>query len=339
MRLVGSLVTLGLAFAASTAGATPSARLVYTRSEEAARCPDEAALRNAVAARFGYDPFFAWARQTVIVQIWRDGSPPSGRYVARVQLVDDQGVTRGTREIRSDGDDCPELFGAAALAISIALDASSAAATPAAEQDAPAPEPPATPPPVATAVAPPALPRPRETATPGVARASAVRAGMGALAATFIGPNVAPGIVVFADVRARALSLGLELQADVSTPAGVSLPESAPPTGQVASALFAGEVVPCAHYRSMFGCALAVVGLLQAWGWGVAEAGSSGTPFVALGGRVGAEWPLSPRLFVRVNADLLANVTRASLAVDNQVVWSVPAVGGAAGVALGTSLP
>jgi hypothetical protein len=348
MRLVEPLVTLSLACAASTAQATPSARLVYTRSEDAARCPDEAALRKAVAARFGYDPFFAWARQTVVVQIWRDGSPPAGRYMARVQLVDDQGVARGTREIRSDSDDCPELFGAAALAISIALDASSAAGPPPVERgvehDAPSPEPPPpapTDPSVRPPVAPSTEPRPRETATPPGATAapSAFRAGMGALAATFIGPNVAPGIVVFADVRARALSLGLELQADVSTPAEVSLPESAPPTGQVASALFAGAVVPCIHYRSMFGCGLAVVGLLQAWGWGVAEAGSSGAPFVALGGRAGAEWPISPRLFVRVHVDVLANVTRASLAVDDQVVWSVPPAGGALGVALGTSLP
>jgi hypothetical protein len=32
-------------------------------------CPDEPALRKAVAARVGYDPFFPWAEQTVVVQI------------------------------------------------------------------------------------------------------------------------------------------------------------------------------------------------------------------------------------------------------------------------------
>lgn len=334
MRLVGPLGMLAFVCTASTARATPSARLVYTRSEDAALCPDEAALHEAVAARFGYDPFFAWARQTIVVQIWRD----DGRYMARVQLVDDQGVARGTREIRSDADDCPELFGAAALAISIALDSSSAATAPPAVPDtAPPSVAPATEPPGAAPVA----ERPPEAATAPVVIATPgpFRTGIGALASSFIGPNVAPGIVAFADARSGALSLGLELQADVSVPADAHLPESAPPTGQVASALFAAVLVPCAHYRRVFGCALGEVGWLQAWGWGVAESGSGGAPFVALGARAGAEWPLSPRLFVRMHVDALANIERASLELDRQPVWSVPPFGGALGVDLGASLP
>ena len=134
MRLVAPLGLLAILSSAQAALATPSARLVYTRSEDAASCPDEAALRKAVETRFGYDPFFAWARQTVVAQISREGA----RYVARVQLVDEQGLARGTRELRSDEDDCAEVFDAAALAISIALDAS---ATPTAP-DPPTPNPP-----------------------------------------------------------------------------------------------------------------------------------------------------------------------------------------------------
>ena len=343
MRLVGPVGMLALVFTAGAAHATPSARLVYTRSEDAALCPDEAALHKAVAARFGYDPFFAWARQTIVVQIWRE----QGRYMARVQLVNEQGVARGTREIRSDGEDCPDLFGAAALAISIALDASASAT---AAVDAPDASPPlATPPELPPAPTPAPAParideRPSEAPTDAAvlaARATdgALRTGIGALASTFIGPKLAPGIVVFGDVRSHAVSLGVELQADVSTPADVNLPESAPSTGQIASALFAAAVVPCAHYRRVFGCALGEIGWLQAWGWGVAQGGSSGTPFVGVGARAGAEWPLSRRLFVRVHVDALANLDRATLELDGQRVWSVPPFGGALGVGLGASLP
>src|SRR4030081_2361177 len=95
MRLVLGMGILALLTAVRSAHASPSARLVYARSADAASCPNETTLRRAVAARFGYDPFFAWARQTVVVQISRDGR----RYTARVQLVDDQGLARGAREL------------------------------------------------------------------------------------------------------------------------------------------------------------------------------------------------------------------------------------------------
>jgi hypothetical protein len=74
-----------MTLSARSAGATPSARLVYTRSADAASCPDEVALRSAVSARFGYDPFFAWAKQTVLVEIARSAR----LYLARVRLQAD----------------------------------------------------------------------------------------------------------------------------------------------------------------------------------------------------------------------------------------------------------
>jgi hypothetical protein len=103
---------------AGAAAAGPSARLVYARAPEASSCPDEERLRAAVAARFGYDPFFPWARQTVVVQVWREAA----RFRSRVQLVDGAGLAVGARELSSD-QDSSELFDATALGISIALDA------------------------------------------------------------------------------------------------------------------------------------------------------------------------------------------------------------------------
>ena len=117
---VATMMATALALTDGAASATPSARLVYSRSSDAESCPDQDAMQRAVATRFGYDPFFAWAKEIVVVQIWRGGS----RYRSRVQVVDMQGIARGTRELSSDRDACAELFDATALAISIALDAS-----------------------------------------------------------------------------------------------------------------------------------------------------------------------------------------------------------------------
>jgi hypothetical protein len=336
MRLFAASGLLTILSSAPSAFATPSARLVYARSEDAASCPDESALRRAVEARFGYDPFFAWARQTVVAQISRDGP----RYVARVQLVDEQGLARGTRELRSDEDDCAEVFDAAALAISIALDASAATATAPSSPPPPAPNPddevPAGPPVPGMGAAPPPDANAGKVA-PGPP--SPMRLGVEALAGAFIGPNVSPGGAVFASYRRGALSVGLDLEAEWSAPANATLPDSSPPSGRLASALFAAAVVPCFHRGKAFVCAVGQLGWLEAWGWGVDVGQSMGTPFVSFGARVGVEWPLGQRLFVRAHADLLANLELANLELDGQTVWTVFPVGGAVGLGLGAPLP
>src|SRR6185369_6255773 len=84
----------------------------------AERCVDEEGLRRAVAARLGYDPFFPWAKVSVVAHVRKD----PGAYRAEVTLVDEGGVSRGTRALSSEGDDCAPLVGALALSISLALD-------------------------------------------------------------------------------------------------------------------------------------------------------------------------------------------------------------------------
>ncbi|MDP8999013.1 MAG: hypothetical protein M3O46_02765 [Myxococcota bacterium] len=339
-RLAFAIGILAVLTVARSAGATPSARLVYSRSANATSCPDETALHKAVAARFGYDPFFAWARQTVVVQISRD----RGRYAARLQLVDEQGLARGTREIRSDEPSCAELFDAAALAISIALDAStSIVPAPPTSQDVvmqaspPSPGPalvvPETSPPYGDSAAHPAAP---------VAAAAATgpwRIGVDALASAWVAPNVAPGIAAFAAFRARAVSLGLEFQTDVSIPATTMLRGSLPSTAHVTSALFAAALVPCAHYGATVFCAIGEVGWLQAWGWGTTSGASDGALFVGVGARAGVEWPLSGRLFMRIHADLLGNLNGASFQLANETVWSARPMVAALGAGLETSFP
>jgi hypothetical protein len=339
MRLVAPMGILAVLAVVRSAHATPSARLVYARSAEAASCPNETTLRKAVAARFGYDPFFAWARQTVVVQISRDGR----RYTARVQLVDDEGLARGTREITSDEDDCSELFDAAALAISIALDASAASPSP---PSAPEPVPSsalAETPAISEAPAPSADLRPRDAVrvvTPPTPF-SRLRIGLDALAFAGIGPNPVPGLAAFAYIRDRAVSLGLELQADVSIPpAQVSLSQSASGVGQVESVLVAATVVPCVHAGVASFCVLAELGRLQAWGGGVNNPGSDAALFVAAGGRVGVELPLWARAFVRFHGDVLAELTPPTFRLDDQTAWrSAFPIAGVLAAGVGAHLP
>ncbi len=91
-RLVLRVVVLGLVVP-TIARATPTSRLVYSRTAEAATCPDEQALRRAVAARVGYDPFFAYANRTIVSALSRR----DGAFVGTVDLIDE--VHRGDRPV------------------------------------------------------------------------------------------------------------------------------------------------------------------------------------------------------------------------------------------------
>src|SRR5580704_12249374 len=96
-----------------------SARLVYVRdAPAAAACPDETALRRAIEARLGYDPFLPWGSATVVVRFAREGAG----FVANVEMVTGS-ESKGARTLRSDDPGCGGLVDATALAVSIALDA------------------------------------------------------------------------------------------------------------------------------------------------------------------------------------------------------------------------
>src|SRR6185503_7935336 len=81
-------------------------------------CPAEPTVRQAVAARLGYDPFFAAADKTIVARIIRNRE----ELRATVELVDDRGMVRGVREFKAPADQCDELVETMALAISIAID-------------------------------------------------------------------------------------------------------------------------------------------------------------------------------------------------------------------------
>ena len=304
---VALLATPGLAYA------SPSARLVYARSSEAASCPDEAALRRAVAARFGYDPFFPWAKRTVVVEVSRKGE----QFASRVQVLDEQGVARGARELATDGPSCSELFDATALAISIALDAASNA-------EAATPAPPAPPPP---APEPPPMPRPGPVLAPEPADRDEVRTlpaapppsawflGVDALGSYGTAPSVSTGVAASGGRRVGAFSAALELRVDA--------PASRTSAGyEAGSWLYAAEIVPCFHAGPVFGCAVAALGQFVV-STRDATSPSAGTALFAAGGaRLGAEVPLSDSLALRAHLDGLVDLAPPVYDVDGVPAWT-----------------
>jgi hypothetical protein len=321
--------------AARHAYGSPSARLVYARAPEAASCPDESALRSAVAARLGYDPFFPWAKQTVVVQVWRENR----RYRARLQLVGETGLAHGTRVLASDQSTCAELFDAAALAISIAMDSlpkdepSPASPSPGCTPDLnhtcpPAPEPAPTP-----ASTPESAPAPTPTPIPGPAPAPASAPapalgfiGLEALAIAGVEPGPTAAGAAFVGLRTRALSASLEVRADApaSTASMVS-------PGRVRAWSLQAAFVPCARYRDVSFCAVGVVGMLNGQSTGITDPRADSGLFVAAGARVGFDWPLSDRLSLRTHLDATVDLRRAHLEIGGADAWPAPVVAGAAG--------
>ena len=325
--------------------ASPSVRLVYSRTAEASSCPAEPALRAAVAARFGYDPFFPWAKATVVVQVSR----LHALYVARVQLLDDNGIALGSRELTSAQHDCSEIFDATALAISIAVDAASKQIAPAQPEEpvpplpaqpppppAPVPAPPAATPaattPAATmpaATTPAASPSSESTPVPATdTRALQPEVGVDVIESLGIGPSASPGVSLFARGRMRWWSLSLEVRAD--WPGSVSRPVESG-GGNVQSWVAGAGLASCLHVGLMAVCAVGMTGSLQASGRDIDPKFSRATWFAMAGGRLGLEWPVSRTLALRVRVDGVINLDRVSLVLGNDDVWKAPPVAGTLG--------
>ena len=315
----------------SRADASPAAHLVYVRDPAAAVCPDEDSLRQAVRRRVGYDPFFPWAKTTVVVEMTSEGES----FVARVRLVDES-LARGTRELRSGVRGCAGLIDAAALAISIALDTNGSGST--APEPAPASAPEA---PLAAATTPAPAPAPapfnsvtdRDAASPSPSSAVRGLVGFDALAAIKLAPAVTPGFDLWAAARRGIGSLGVELQGD--WPSSVE-----PANGGRASVLYFGAtVVPCAHAGPVFGCLLGTLGWLHASGSDVRNPGSGSAFAPSIGSRVGLEVPLGRSLALRVRGDLLVHLVHPDVSLNGNSAWTLPSVGGIVATGLAYSFP
>jgi hypothetical protein len=301
------------------AHAAPTSRLSYSRDAAASTCPDEAALRKAVATRIGYDPFFPWATRTVVASIETRGP----EHVATLYVVDEAGIAHGSRSISQVGP-CADLLDALALSIAIAIDPDAAMPMPTTSAPAPAPPPaPAAPPPVpaptsdAAASAPPVPPPPASEDSPERARRVgvprlAVMAGV--VGSGGIAPSASAGLTVGIVARWPAVSVSLEGRADAPATGGQGAQ-----TVRVWDVV--GLLVPCGHLGPLFACGIVEGGPLMI-DTSAPGGHSVSSTWWAAGGRIGGSVPLGGSTELRVRGDVVGDAEPASYVVGGQTVWT-----------------
>ncbi len=317
---------LALLLAPLPALAAPSARLVYVREPGAEVCADEPGLRRAVAARLGYDPFFPWAKVLVVVGVRKDG----GAYRAEVTLVDDTGVSRGKREVTSQGDDCAPLVGALALTISLALNPLSLSSSGPPPTEPPPPVIEAPPPPAPlVAVAAPSVAAPIVVA-PAPPPEPSWRGWAGILASGSYGvlPTVGIGGGFRGRIERGRWSLAVEASADGPTSAPV------PAGGKVQVWVAQAALMGCARVAFVVGCGLVEGGPLVGRGAGLAVDRTQVEAYGGVGPRLGVEWLLGTRFLLEGFAQLAMALPPHALQVDGTTVYRQPD----AAVTLGAAL-
>ena len=343
---VGAVLAGSLASRA--AGAVPTARLVMVQEAALTGCVDEAELARMVVARLSYDPFSMSADATLLVRVAQQKTALTGS----VEVVDEQRVSRGTREIAIASGRCDELLEALSLSISIAIDPQAAmAATARADEPPPAvastpPEPTATPPatpeppmtsPATTPVvdarrAPNGLQCGTEVEREGQASSGAVY-GLGVEGISMVG--VAPTSAFGAGLEARRksgrwrLGVGARL---VTGSGGVGH------DAELRTNVAAGQVTGCFEPGAFAYCALALVGATWARA-NVELPRTDSAVFAAFGARVGMTAPLSGAWAFLAHAELVGVPAPVRAKVDEQTIWSAPSVAGGFSIGISRRFP
>jgi len=322
------------------AQATPSAKLVYVRGPETAACPDETQLRRAVATRIGYDPFFPSASKTVIAQVSR----ASAGYRGKIQIIGDDGLIRGERELATRGDDCSELISAMALAVSIALDdlddaprSSEAAPATSPAEAAPGAVVPAAPTEAETAPSAPTAPNARaargvdDGTSPTATTPSrlGIAAGFGPVVSFGAAPVPSVGAAVAATVRYAWAAARFDLRADL--PASGDLAGG----GTVTASSVLATAALCVRADVPFVCAGGGLGSFSSTTASIAHPASDHALLVELLAVAGADVSLSRQLFVEPFAEVGLVLTRHRVLVDGIEGYRLPVVAATAGIHLG----
>ncbi len=325
------------ASSARAAGAAKSATLVYVRGPGASSCPGESELRQAIAARVGYDPFLPAAPLTILVEVTAEGGALRGRIVLGTGGIEKGAQTIDGARRPNDTASCEDLVASIALAVSVALDADGTAAA-----AAPAKPPEVLPKPPEEAAAPvptPASPLESRLVAAPVAVAPASSRGRIALWVA-LGPRfslgdwpvlaVAPDL--FAELRSGRLGLGIEGRYDATlSPVTVGAGE------QASVQKWTGSIVPCAHIDWFVPCAVATFGETRAQGDNVAGATTATSPYVAMGGRLGVDVKLVTRFHLLGTLDVVGVATPTRIQVGSNTATSGP-VEGSAEIALLVSI-
>jgi hypothetical protein len=301
---------------ASAAGEQAQVRLSYTREVGTETCPDEAALRAAVIARLGRDPFVQDARASVSVQLTTLGQ----RIKATIQTDNLAEQSAGQREVTGDVRECGELVSSAALAIAIAIDPQ-LLTRPAPSDTASTTAPPTTPdqPPATTA------PARQRQAVPAVRSSAYYDLTLGAQL-TWRG---VPGVGFVADARRGTPSFSVALEGQVGQEKTRELAG-----GKVDVFALRGALVACWRLNWLGLCG---------WGGLVAQhLAASDYPDArqgwlldaTFGPRLEASGLLTPRWGLRSHLDSSISARSVELKRSGEVIGRLPRWGAAFGIAV-----
>jgi hypothetical protein len=310
--VVAFVVSVPLALAAAE---RPTAHLRYTKKAGANACPDEPDVRDAVAARLGYDPFRDDAARVIDVTITHD---TKGFHAT---------IEEGTRirKLDSPAKDCADLASSIAVSLSTAIDplgiGASASSTPSVSVSVV--------PSTSAKVAPSASPSVRPSALPPETGTDlAFVATVGGHVAFGAAPDLAFGITTGFALRWPLFQLGLEGRVDAEARG------PGPNGGAVKSSIIGVSVVPCLQSDPLFVCAIGTFGALRGAGAGVGVPRKETTFYSAAGARLGVELPIAGPLRLRARGDLLATITRTTLYVEDAEAWTTPTLQGFFGLDL-----
>jgi len=310
------------AWAQAPAPSSTSARLVYVRNAGAESCPDERAIRSAVGARLGYDPFLPEAPSTLFAEISSKGTG----FAARIRLIDAAGTVRGTREITHAQGRCFEIIDTMALTMSLAIDPESLDGPRRPKAPAETEPPPALPfaaMPMANADPPPVDP----LASAREAKRIHLSLGLGPTVWTGAAPSVSAGAFAFLRARRAWFSISIEGRADL--PASLTLPQ-----GTVETSLLFGSLAPCAHFSVIGLCAVGSFGSIHGTSRDVTFPRDDSSLHAALGLRARAEFRLSEVASVFGAVDAAYTLTSQRLLLNGVDVYALPRLSGGASLGL-----
>jgi hypothetical protein len=305
--------------ALAAGGTLRSVRLDYSLAEGAAACPDAATVRSDVAGRLGVDPFSEDANATLVVRV----SPSGDGFRAELTLLEGT-EPAGSRKLSGVRGDCTDLASALPFALSVAIEAFSAA-HPAEPPPPPVPAPAPLPPPPAPAPPPP---------TPAVERASPWELVASASPGLSLGEAPAPAFSAALGIGAQRGLFAAGLEGRFLAPASLAVG-----AGQVQTSSFSVEAALCLHYRFAMGCALGGGGALWSSAFGLPEARGITTPVGSLGGRAQLSFQLTSFAAVAVRGEVRGALVRTALQVGTTEVWRTPPVSGALSLAVLLSWP
>lgn len=320
--LSAGLVALALPVALAaigTAGQSARVALQYRVDPSIEGCPEEQGVRDTLAAKLGYDPFVEPAEHRATLKV-----VPRGAGI--VGILELEGPRKGRREIDSSRSDCREVVDALVMAAAIAIDpavivrppssTSSSQPPPSApppSSSAPPPQPPPSQPPIER----PPPPDPRPT--------YAILAG-----ATFLVgelPSSAAALEAGGRIRFGWGSVAMTVMGSTTA----ETDRVGPGAGHVD--LMALNLLPCGHAGSWSGCLVGSFGRLRAKGEDVDLPKQVIRRTGAAGAMVAYDWVPTRDSFlaVGVTGGVLVPLTRTSMYVDGEEVWTTPSIAGRIG--------